>query len=104
LQAVYDWLGQHQADYTEKSSAEEFCLALQSARVAIQDQDYSSKTSPSSGLTRDRYMAENATWLLDQAGPDAKIVLWAHNSHVGMSADESFQTMETICDSNMATS
>jgi erythromycin esterase len=27
-------------------------------------------------------MAENVTWLLDQAGPDAKIILWAHNSHV----------------------
>jgi erythromycin esterase len=27
-------------------------------------------------------MAENAIWLLDQAGPDAKIVLWAHNGHV----------------------
>lgn len=93
LQAMYDWLGQHQADYTARSSAKEFSLALHSARVAIQDQDYSSKTSPSSGLTRDRYMAENVTWLLDQAGPDAKIVLWAHNGHVGMSADESFQTM-----------
>ena len=27
-------------------------------------------------------MAENAAWLLDQAGPDAKMVLWAHNGHV----------------------
>ena len=91
LQAVYDWLGQHQADYTAKSSAEEFSLALHSARVVIQYQDYSSQNN--NGLTRDRYMAENVTWLLDQAGPDAKIVLWAHNGHVGMSGEEIFQTM-----------
>ena len=38
-------------------------------------------------------MAENVTWLLDQAGTDAKIMLWAHNGHVGMSGDENFQTM-----------
>jgi erythromycin esterase len=91
LQAVYDWLGLHQADYTAKSSAEEFSLALQSARVVIQCQDYISKND--NGLTRDRYMAENVIWLSDQAGPDAKIVLWAHNAHVGMSGEESPQTM-----------
>jgi erythromycin esterase len=27
-------------------------------------------------------MAENAIWLHDEAGPDSKIVLWAHNGHV----------------------
>jgi erythromycin esterase len=91
LQAVYDWLGQHQADYTAKSSAEEFSLALHSARVAVQYQDFTANSN--NGLIRDRYMAENVTWLLDQAGPDAKIVLWAHNGHVGMSGDENFQTM-----------
>jgi erythromycin esterase len=38
-------------------------------------------------------MAENVTWLLDQAGPDAKIVLWAHNGHVGMSGEVIPQSM-----------
>jgi erythromycin esterase len=36
----------------------------------------------SGGAARDTAMAENVTWLLDQAGPGAKIVLWAHNGHV----------------------
>jgi erythromycin esterase len=31
---------------------------------------------------RDRSMAENAQWLLTQAGPNARMVLWAHNVHV----------------------
>jgi erythromycin esterase len=91
LQAVYDWLGQHQADYTAKSSAEEFNLALQSARVVVQYQDFTAHNN--NGLIRDGYMAENVTWILDQVGPDAKIVLWAHNGHVGMSGNENFQTM-----------
>jgi erythromycin esterase len=91
LQAVYDWLDQHQADYTAKSSAEEFSLALHSARVVIQYQDFTANSN--NGLIRDLYMAENVTWLLDQAGPDAKIVLWAHNAHVGMSGEEIPQVM-----------
>ena len=85
-QAAYDWLAQHQADYTTKSSAEEFGLALQSARVAIQYQTFAA--SNGNGLIRDPYMAENVTWILNQAGPDAKIVLWAHNDHVGISGEE----------------
>ncbi len=91
LQAVYDWLDQHRADYAAKSSAEEFSLALHSARLAVQYQDFTAQDN--SGLIRDRYMAENVAWILDQAGPDAKIVLWAHNGHVGMSPDANFQTM-----------
>jgi erythromycin esterase len=91
LQSVYDWLDQHQADYSAKSSDGEFSLALQSAREVIQSQDFSSNNN--NGLIRDRYMAENVTWVLNQAGPNAKIVLWAHNGHVGMSAEENFQTM-----------
>jgi erythromycin esterase len=91
LQAVYDWLDQHQAGYTAKSSTGEFSLALRSAREVIQSQDYSSNNN--NGLIRDRYMAENVTWILNQAGPDAKVVLWAHNAHVGMSGEEFPRTM-----------
>jgi erythromycin esterase len=91
LQAVYEWLGQHQADYIAKSSSEEFSMALHSARVVIQYQDFTANSN--NGLIRDSYMAENVTWLLDQAGPYAKIVLWAHNGHVGMSDAEIPQSM-----------
>jgi erythromycin esterase len=38
--------------------------------------------SSSQRQTRDESMAENAIWLLNQLGPDAKIVHWAHNLHV----------------------
>lgn len=34
------------------------------------------------GVARDLGMAENVRWILDQEGPQGKIVLWAHNAHV----------------------
>ncbi|WP_317987998.1 FAD-dependent oxidoreductase [Hyalangium gracile] len=35
-------------------------------------------------LGRERIMAENAQWLLEQEGPSAKMVLWGHNAHVSL--------------------
>ena len=32
---------------------------------------------------RDSHMAETLRYLLDQRGPDAKAIVWAHNSHIG---------------------
>ncbi|MCW3055562.1 MAG: hypothetical protein JWN14_4732, partial [Chthonomonadales bacterium] len=32
---------------------------------------------------RDRSMAENVRWLAEEAYPNQKIVLWAHNGHIG---------------------
>ncbi|HZQ43485.1 MAG TPA: erythromycin esterase family protein [Acidobacteriaceae bacterium] len=37
----------------------------------------------SSWNLRDRHMAETLDRLLDHLGPDSKIVVWAHNSHLG---------------------
>lgn len=31
---------------------------------------------------RDRSMAENVRWIVEHEGPEAKVVVWAHNSHV----------------------
>ena len=31
---------------------------------------------------RDQAMAENVAWLLERAGPEAKVIIWAHNVHV----------------------
>ncbi len=79
LLEVYDFLVQHQAEYEAASSVQEFAQALQSARIVLQYEDMESQRTPGA---RDFYMAENAIWLLDQAGPDDKMVLWAHNLHV----------------------
>ena len=34
------------------------------------------------GLVRDRFMADNVDWILDQEGPAGRVILWAHNGHV----------------------
>jgi erythromycin esterase len=79
LSEVHEFLLQHEAEYKEASSVLEFDHALQSARIVLQYEDMASQRTPSA---RDFYMAENTIWLLNQAGSDAKIVLWAHNGHV----------------------
>jgi erythromycin esterase len=40
-------------------------------------------TTTQGSAVRDRSMAENVDWLLSRAGPNARMVLWAHNYHVG---------------------
>jgi erythromycin esterase len=79
LQAVLDSLIAHQNDYEAASSDGAYALAEQSARVVLQYEDMESGRTMGA---RDYYMAENAKWLLEQAGPDSKMVLWAHNGHI----------------------
>jgi erythromycin esterase-like protein len=43
-------------------------------------------------VSRDRSMAENVKWILDQS-PDEKIVLWAHNGHVAAGGFTGFEPM-----------
>lgn len=82
LQAVYDQLSQQQSAYETQSSPEAFARVLQNARIVLEAEHF--YASGAEFTLRDRYMAENVAWLLDQAGPDAKIVLWAHNDHVSV--------------------
>jgi erythromycin esterase len=81
LQAVYDQLNQQQSVYETRSSQVEFAQALQNSNIVLQA-EHTNGSGEAGYMLRDRYMAENVAWLLEQAGPDAKIVLWAHNGHV----------------------
>ncbi len=77
--AAYAWVAAHQAPYEAASSPAAFRRALQYARLVVQAEDvYGGGDS----WARDRYMAENAAWLLNQLPAGSKIVLWAHNGHV----------------------
>lgn len=78
----------HQTQFTRKTSKEEFRYVLQHARVLTQFYDAYSKpmmgaagASSAAGL-RDLYMAENIEHILQTEGPDARIVVWAHNGHI----------------------
>jgi erythromycin esterase len=92
LQAVYDSLSAQQATYEARSSPEAVANALHSARLVIQNEAMAAVTEEGDFLTRDRFnsrdeaMAENVSWLLNQAEPQAKMILWAHNAHVQTAA------------------
>jgi len=59
------------------ATAAEVDWAIQNARVVAQ------MTGMMAGAgSRDAAMADNVSWILDQAPPGSKIVLWAHNGHV----------------------
>jgi erythromycin esterase len=83
LQDVYDLMAAHSASYEAASSASTYQLRLHDARLVQQYEAMASASATGGGsLSRDSAMAENVEWIRDQAGPDAKIVLWAHNGHV----------------------
>lgn len=43
--------------------------------------------------SRDRSMATNVEWILEQQPPETKIVLWAHNNHVSRTGVRGFTPM-----------
>jgi protein-L-isoaspartate(D-aspartate) O-methyltransferase len=70
----------------DEEAGERFFDALQNARVIADAEKYYRAmyygTAESWNL-RDRHMFETLQTLMDRYGPDAKGIVWAHNSHVG---------------------
>ena len=62
--------------YVARSSDAEWRLARQNAVIAHQ------AATLADSAERDRLMAENVNWILQQEPPGAKMMLWAHNGHV----------------------
>lgn len=81
--AIYNALETHRADYISASSVAEFDQAWHGARVLVQTYTEDVSRTQNKLSMRDRFMAENARWLMEHAGQDAKMVVWAHNNHVG---------------------
>jgi erythromycin esterase len=74
----------------------ESAIAREAITNILQYLDLSTATA--SGMfagaeTRDRFMAQNVEWLATQAYPHAKIALWAHNGHIGATAELSYHSM-----------
>lgn len=84
--AVHDLLAVQERAYRKVSSPEAYNAAVSAARSLVQNEALLRFVGAADNLEamnlRDQFMAENVAWLLAQAGPDAKIVLWAHNGHV----------------------
>jgi len=86
VEAVHTLLLAQEDAYRAASTLEAYTEALEAARMLVQNEQML-RLGPESYFTeffnaRDRLMAENVAWILEQAGPDAKIILWAHNVHV----------------------
>ena len=64
------------------TGAEDWVLARQHARVLGQWVAANQDDGQLYNVMRDRGMAENLSWILEQGGPDARVVVWAHNIHL----------------------
>lgn len=82
VRAVHGLLDRAAAAYAPRSGQPAYETALRTARVVVQNEDLRSSPAATGSATRDRYMAENAAWLAEEAHPGAGVVLWAHNAHV----------------------
>jgi erythromycin esterase len=73
--------------YVARSSAAAYALVAQHARVIQQAQArFAAPTFREQFAVRDRAMGDNVAWLVEQAEPDARVLVWAHNGHVQLDA------------------
>lgn len=77
---AYDSLAGKQTTYEAVSTPSEYASALHTARTLVQAEECYSNLRCKN---RERSMAENVEWLVNQAGPSSKAVIWGHNQHVG---------------------
>jgi len=96
LLSVFDDL---RDDFVARSSAAEWALQRQHAETLAQSSRNRSKSGHDQTGWRDRCMADNARWILRQGGPDARLVVSAHNGHVsrvGLMEVEGYGWVESI--------
>jgi erythromycin esterase-like protein len=78
----------HRLAYTARDG-DAFFDAAQNARIVRAAEQYYRimyRGSTESWNLRDRHMFETLQYVMQHRGPDAKAVVWAHNSHVGNAA------------------
>jgi erythromycin esterase len=69
-------------------------IARQHARVAKQFVESPGLNDMIGAVNaRDSAMADNIRWIMDQEGPDAKVVVWAHNGHVARKSEGGVEWM-----------
>jgi erythromycin esterase len=82
LAALLARLDERQADYAAAAGRREWTLARHAATILVQEEAMRDVSEAGVFDVRDRAMAENVAWLLDQEPPGARMVVWAHNGHV----------------------
>jgi erythromycin esterase-like protein len=88
VQQLKELLARQVADMTSEEG-EELFDAAQNARVTLGAERYYRlmyRSGTESWNLRDRHMFDTLRALLQRRGPQAKAVVWAHNSHIGNAA------------------
>lgn len=78
-------LDKNKSKYMAQTGEKEWEIAQLHANILSQYIQYNtpSDNRMAGFVVRDSSMAANIRWILDHEGPDAKMVIWAHNGHVG---------------------
>lgn len=94
-EALLTRFDEQKAEYVKKSSAGEWAIARQHARVVAQNIEMRKDGNMGNAAfnIRDRSMAENIRWILEHEGKDAKMVVWAHNGHVATQSQSGIEWM-----------
>lgn len=84
--AIHDLLKQfdeQRSQYVSLSDSASWALARQHTEIVAQyARVVSRRGTPGGFAVRDSLMAKNVRWILEREGPQARMVLWAHNWHV----------------------
>ncbi len=86
VEAIHELLLAQEDVYRAATSTTAYAEAVEAARILVQHEQFLRLNRQDISVDlfnlRDRAMADNIAWLLEQGGPEAKIVLWAHNAHI----------------------
>jgi erythromycin esterase len=71
-----------------RSGARAYATHLQYARTIVQAQAREAADDPGAQFTeRDRGMAANVAWIVDQSRADERMMVWAHNGHIRVDSE-----------------
>ena len=82
---VMDALDRKKDQYIGLSSLSDWKLVRQHARQIEMYIEANTKDGKNYGPIRDLGQAQNLKWIMDHEGSNAKMIVWAHNSHVSNS-------------------
>lgn len=81
LNELLGFLYLNEMRFTLQTSAAEFAQAFENANILAEFAD--TYRRPNSGAARDLYMAQNVKRRIDEEKPGTRVIVWAHNDHVG---------------------
>ncbi|MEM7040032.1 MAG: erythromycin esterase family protein, partial [Bacteroidota bacterium] len=77
-EAIFEWLVRDSVNLSKDLGKQQFFESKMHARLLMQAGGAAIMT----GNYRDSCMTDNVRYMLNEAGPDAKMMLWAHNGHI----------------------